>query len=59
MQIKQNNSIKYLAIKLSENPVLPYSCCFDVFGKVPSKSTFSRFLEKLSNSQYLEQNLIT
>ena len=28
---------------------------FDVLGKVPSESTFCRFLEKLSNSESLEQ----
>jgi transposase len=55
MQVEKINSIKDLVIKLKENPVLRYSCGFDVLGEVPSESTFSRFIDKLSNSEHLEQ----
>lgn len=55
MQVEKINSIKVLVIKLKENPVLRYCCGFDVLGKAPSESTFSRFIEKLSNSEHLKQ----
>lgn len=55
MQIEKIQSIKDLALKLKENPVLRYCCGFDVLGKVPSESTFSRFLDKLTDTQELEQ----
>lgn len=55
MQVEKINSIKDLVLKLKENPVLRYSCGFDVLGSVPSESTFSRFLDKLSNSEHLEE----
>ena len=55
MQVEKIDTIKDLVVKLKENPVLRYCCGFDVLGKVPSESTFSRFLEKLSNSESLEQ----
>lgn len=50
MQVKKINSIKDLVLKLKENPVLRYSCGFDVLGSVHSKSTFSRFIDGLSES---------
>lgn len=53
MQIEKIQNIKHLVLKLKENPVLRYCCGFDILGSVPSESTFSRFLEKLSNSQEL------
>ncbi len=55
MQIEKIQSIKDLVLKLKENPVLRYCCDFDVLGKVPSQSTFSRFLNKLIDIQELEQ----
>lgn len=55
MQVEKINSIKNLVLKLKENPVLRYCCGFDVLGSVPSESTFSRFLDKLSNSEHLEE----
>lgn len=55
MQVEKINSIKDLVLKLKENPVLRYSCGFDVLGSVPSESTFSRFIDKLSDSEDLEE----
>lgn len=45
--------MKDLVQKLNENPVLRYNCGFDVLGSVPSASTFSRFMSKLSLSDEL------
>ncbi|MGL5764081.1 MAG: transposase [Sarcina sp.] len=42
-------------LNLKENPVLRYNCGFEVLGKVPSTSTFSRFLDKISSTTYLEE----
>ncbi len=55
MQIEKIQSIKDLVLKLKENLVLRYYCGFDVLGKVPSESTFSRFLDKLTDIQELGQ----
>jgi len=55
MQIEKIQSTKDLALNLKENPVLRYCCGFNVFGNVPSESTFSRFLDKLTDTQELEQ----
>jgi len=54
MQIEKIHSIKDLVLKLKENPVLRYCCGFDVLGNVPSESTFSRFLDKLADTQELD-----
>ena len=55
MQVEKIQSTKDLVAKLNEDPVLRYCCGFKVLGRVPSESTFSRFLNKLSDSQELEQ----
>ncbi|QXM06950.1 transposase [Crassaminicella indica] len=54
MQVERIPTIKDLVLKLKENPILRYSCGFEVLGKTPSESTFSRFLEKLAESNELE-----
>lgn len=62
MQVEKINSIKALVLNLKENPVLRYYCGFKVLGSVPSESTFSRFINKLTNSQkfkYLFYELIS
>lgn len=56
MQVEKITSIKSLVTRLKEDPVFRYSCGFDVLGRVPSESTFSRFINKLSNTEEL-QNL--
>lgn len=53
MQIERIPTVKDLVKKLRENPVLRYNCGFDVLGRVPSESTFSRFMNKLSASEEL------
>ena len=51
MQIERIPTVRDLVKKLRENPVLRYKCGFDVLGRVPSESTFSRFMNsKLSSS---------
>ena len=55
IQFEKIQSIKDLVTKLNENSILRYCCGFEVLGKVPSESTFSRFLNKLSDSQELEE----
>ena len=55
MQVEKIQTIKELVQKLKENPVLRYCCGFDVLGKVPSESTFSRFLDKLVETDELEK----
>src|SRR5699024_4842523 len=55
MQVEKIQTIKDLVLKLKENPVLRYCCGFDVLGKIPSESTFSRFLDKLADTEELEQ----
>ena len=54
-QVEKIDSIKDLVLKLKENPVLRYCCGFEVVGKTPSESTFSRFIEKLTHSPKLEE----
>lgn len=54
MQVEKIQTIKDLVLNLKRNPVLRYCCGFDVLGSVPSESTFSRFLERLSQNQELE-----
>ena len=53
-QVERIQNVKDLVLKLNQNPVLRYCCGFDVLGQVPSESTFSRFLEKLTQSPELE-----
>ena len=54
MQVLRINRISELVAQLKENPVLRYTCGFKVIGRVPSESTFSRFLNKISDSSVLE-----
>lgn len=56
MQVEKIQTIKDLVLQLKQNPVLRYACGFDVLGRVPSESTFSRFIEKLTETEEL-QNL--
>lgn len=55
MQIDQIPTIKALVKRLQTDPVFRVSCGFDAIGKTPSASTFSRFIEKLSNTNVLEK----
>ena len=54
MNIEKMHRVKNLVLQLNQNPVLRYCCGFDILGKVPSESTFSRFLERLTQNQELE-----
>lgn len=55
MQVEKIQTIKDLVSQLRQNPVLRYSCGFDVLGKVPSESTFSRFIDRLTKTEELKQ----
>lgn len=54
MQILKVKTVKALVAMLKENPVLRYNCGFEVLCKVPSESTFSRFLNKFASCSELE-----
>ena len=54
MQVEKIQTIKDLVLSLKRNPVLRYCCGFDVLGMIPSESTFSRFLDKLTQNSDLE-----
>lgn len=54
MQVEKIQTIRDLVLNLKQNPVLRYCCGFDVLGQVPSESTFSRFLERLTQNKELE-----
>ncbi|WP_276717277.1 transposase, partial [Caloranaerobacter azorensis] len=56
MQAEKIQTIKDLAQKLKENSILRCCCGFEVLGKVPSGSTFSRFLDKLVKNNELEKS---
>ena len=53
MQVEKIPTIKHLVKRINEDPVFGYSCGFEVLGSVPPESTFSRFSDKLSNSECL------
>jgi transposase len=55
MQLEQIKTTKMLVQRLKQDPVFRYCCCFAVCGKVPSESTFSRFLGKLSESNDIKE----
>jgi Transposase and inactivated derivatives len=44
-----------LVERLNHDPVFRYNCGFDVFGKVPSIATISRFYDQLTNSEVLQE----
>ena len=52
-QILRISTTSELVRQLKENPVLRYNCGFEVLSKVPSEATFSRFVDKLSESDAL------
>jgi transposase len=47
MYIENIKTVSALVARLRSDPVFRYTCGFNVIGKVPSESTFSRFLAKL------------
>lgn len=53
MQVEKFSLISELVLNLKQNPVLRYACGFDILGETPSESTFSRFIDKLSESEEL------
>lgn len=52
-QILRISTTSELVRQLKENPVLRYNCGFEVLSKVPSEATFSRFADKLAESDAL------
>lgn len=55
MQVERIPTLTGLAEKLKTNPILRYSCGFDILGKTPSTPTISRFLNKISSNTALEK----
>lgn len=55
MQLEKMATVKQLVENLKQNPVLRYSCGFEILGKVPSESTFSRFYSKLTECLELDE----
>jgi len=55
MHLEKISTVKKLVQHLTENPALRYACGFNVLGKVPSESTFSRFQDQLACSIELEE----
>jgi transposase len=55
MQIEQLPTVKALVKRLNADPVFRTTCGFSALGKTPSAATFSRFIEKLSNTDILEK----
>jgi len=55
MQVEKIQTIKDLVLNLKQNPILRYCCGFDILGQVPSESTFSRFLNRLAETEELEK----
>jgi transposase len=56
MQVEQIKTVKKLAARLKNDPVFRYNCGFNVLHNTPSTSTFSRFLNKIANSKFLEED---
>lgn len=54
MQVERISTLTDLSEKLKTNPILRYCCGFELFGKTPSPTTLSRFLNKLSMTTSLE-----
>lgn len=54
MQVERIPTLKDLSEKLKTNPILRYSCGFELLGKTPSPATLSRFLDKISRTTELE-----
>ncbi|MDD3890124.1 MAG: transposase, partial [Syntrophomonadaceae bacterium] len=55
MRVYNMATFTELVERLTHDPVLRYNCGFDVFGKLPSIATFSRFYEQLSQSEVLSE----
>lgn len=55
MRVYHMATFTELVERLTHDPVLRYNCGFDVFGKVPSIATFSRFYEQLTQSEVLRE----
>lgn len=55
MRVYNMSTFTELVERLTQDPVLRYNCGFDVFGKVPSIATFSRFYDRLTDSEALHE----
>lgn len=55
MQVEKIPYVKSLVSRLNSDPVLRYNCGFDVLDNVPSASSFSRLIDKISQSPLLEK----
>ncbi len=55
MRVYNMDTFTELVERLTQDPVLRYQCGFEVFGKVPSIATFSRFYCRLTESGALHE----
>ncbi|MTI65735.1 MAG: transposase [Firmicutes bacterium] len=55
MQVEKIQTIKDLVLNLRQNRILRYCCGFEFHGETPSESTFSRFLNKLTQTDEIEK----
>lgn len=55
MQLEKISNICKLVQRLHCDPMFRYNCGFSVLETPPSESTFSRFLDKLANTEALEE----
>ncbi|MGI6550369.1 MAG: transposase [Syntrophomonadales bacterium] len=59
MRVYNMASFTELVERLNNDPMLRYNCGFEVFGKVPSVATISRFYSRLTESDCLAKTLQT
>ena len=59
MQVEKIKTFKKLVERLKTDPVFRYTCGFNILANTPSASTFSRFLDKLSQCPSLEKDYET
>ncbi len=55
MRVYNMASFTELVERLNNDPMLRYNCGFEVFGKVPSVATISRFYSRLTESDCLQK----
>lgn len=56
MQVDRIKTVDALVERLKTDPTFRYTCGFNILGRTPSASTFSRFLSKISSTVGLERD---
>lgn len=55
LQLEKIKNVKGLVQRLHSDPMFRYNCGFSILETPPSESTFSRFLDKIADSESLEK----